>query len=101
MTSPNCSAPSVSVKMPGQRGPIQISYLYELSLRGYMQDIRTMLSELETDRLRKLIKTLDTEIKHIYDGRQDPFTRLRGLADVVLKTRLKDEAMARLMGGVA
>lgn len=87
--------------VPDPRGPIQISDLAFLSFDYRVGELRGVLCQFDTDRLRKLYTTLSTELKWIHDHRRPGFQRLRDLVFKVLEDRMADEAVERLVGGVA
>lgn len=102
MTSTYYSNPvNPLIPIPDPRGPIPISVLCEMAHTGHMTELHDVLFQFDTERLRKLCTQLRKELGWIHDHRRPEFDRVHKMALKVLETRCADEAVARLLGGVA
>jgi hypothetical protein len=101
MTTTDYISPVKTFRLvPDPSGPIQISDLALLSFDYRTGELRGILCQFDTDRLRKLCTTLGSELRWIHDHRRPGFQRLHDLVFKVLEDRMADEAVERLVGGV-
>lgn len=80
---------------------VKISDLYELAQSRRLTEIRNILSQFDTERLRKLAQLLSQEMKRLQGYRHNMVLLIQNEVCQILDTRQSDEAFARLLGGVA
>lgn len=81
--------------------PVNIADLYWLAFEERMSDLHHTLSQLSTERLHELISKICYELQYIDSVRATPFRHVLNIAMDLHRVRKANEAVARLMGGVA